>query len=251
MGDFRGTRHRLLKEALAPEGRCASLRALSALRAASLPQHEESSLRRHLAGCPRCQTELRLLTDFEEAKPRPEEQDAVRAIVDRLARPESPAPPSPSAAAPPAAPVARGLRWSVRRLRLGGFAVAAGLLLAAVGIALREGATPELTSPRTPEVLRSGDLGVLSPAGDLAQAPTELRWQPWPRAASYSVRVMEVDRTELWAAETAQTEIALPREVQARIVPRKPLIWEVVARDAAGGTLASSGTHRFQLRTQR
>ena len=126
----------------------------------------------------------------------------------------------------------------------------AATLSAAVTIGLREGRAPELAQPSATAsaVLRSAGITPLSPAGDLDAQPNELRWAPRTDAASYSVQVMEVDFAELWNAETREASIALPPALRARIVPGKPLLWEVVAKDAAGRAVAWSGKQRFRLR---
>lgn len=251
MADLREREDRqLFKDALSPKPACATPFALDSLRRASTPPEESAAIRKHIAGCVRCQAELRLLAEFEGGAPRPGEEEAVSSIEARLERRFSTG--QPGTPAKSGHSTAQRRRWPLfRRFQAGGFAVAAALLVAAVAIGLREVRQPELGAvPQTRMVLRSAEVTVLSPADDVREAPAELRWQPWASAASYSVRVMEVDRTELWRSETGQTAIALPPEVRARIVPRKPLLWEVVARDANGGTLASSGTHRFQIRTQ-
>jgi hypothetical protein len=59
---------------------------------------------------------------------------------------------------------------------------------------------------------------------------------------------MEVDHAELWSAETRDATIALPAALRGRIVPGKPLLWEVVAKDAAGRAVAWSGKQRFRVR---
>jgi len=82
----------------------------------------------------------------------------------------------------------------------------------------------------------------------LDAAPNELRWEPQTDAASYSVQVMEVDHVELWSAETRDASIVLPPALRARIVPGKPLLWEVVGKDAAGRVVAWSGKQRFRIR---
>jgi hypothetical protein len=59
---------------------------------------------------------------------------------------------------------------------------------------------------------------------------------------------MEVDRTEVWSTESRQASVALPPSVRARIVPGKPLLWQVVAKDGSGKTVATSEIQRFRLR---
>src|SRR5207302_8074802 len=88
------------------------------------------------------------------------------------------------------------------------------------------------------------------PAGDLDRPPAELSWEPVAAAASYSVEVMEVDRSPVWHANVAQPGVALPETVRARLVPGKPLLWQVVAKDTAGKTIATSPIQRFRVTTQ-
>ena len=245
-----GSRERaLLKKALSPSSACATPRELGGLADGSLAQPAAARLRDHISRCPRCQTELTLLKNFESAIPGPEEERAARWISARLERrfSEASAGPSPWRVRQEAALPRRSLFTA---LNVGGFAIAAATLTAAVAIGVREGRAPELAqpSPVAPTVLRSAGITTLSPAGDLDAAPDELRWEPQTDAASYSVQVMEVDHAELWSAETRDASIALPPALRARIVPGKPLLWEVVAKDAAGRAVAWSGKQRFRIR---
>jgi hypothetical protein len=59
---------------------------------------------------------------------------------------------------------------------------------------------------------------------------------------------MEVDQSQLWSAEAFDAAVALPEALRARIVPGKPLLWEVVAKDAAGRAVAWSGKQRFRMK---
>ncbi|HET7788189.1 MAG TPA: hypothetical protein VIR81_09680 [Myxococcales bacterium] len=246
MGDTRSKERWLLKEALSPSQACATLVELDGLGDGSLTESAARRVHSHVAGCPRCQTELALLHEFERASPRAGEESAARWITRQLEEKFGAA--LPDAHAGRREP--ERSRWSflsaLRPMQAGGFAMAAALLVAAVGIALRDARPPEIASPASrQQVFRSGEVSVVAPAENPAQPPSELRWAPWADADSYSVRVMEVDRKELWSAETRQTSVALPAAVRAQIVPRKPLLWEVIARDADGRTLASSGIHTF------
>ena len=249
MAEAKSIERSLLRKVLSPSNACATPLELGGLADGSLARPAAARLRDHVSGCARCQTELTLLKHFEKAAPGPDEEGAVRWISARLERRFSEASPRPSpwrarheAALP---------RRSVfTALNLGGFAVAAATLAAAVTIGLREGRAPELTqpSPAAPTVLRSAGITTLSPAGDLEAAPNELRWEPQADAASYSVQVMEVDHAELWSAETRDASIVLPPALRGRIVPGKPFLWEVVGKDAAGRAVAWSGRQRFRIR---
>lgn len=248
MAEARSRERSFLRKALSSPYACATPLELGGLADGSLAQPAAARLKDHVSGCARCQTELTLLKDFENAAPGPEEEDAVRWISARLERRFSGA--SEGASPLPARPGVPLPRRSVfSALNLGGFGLAAATLAAAVTIGLREGRAPELTqpSPAAPAVLRSAGITILSPAGDLVAVPSELRWEPQTEAASYSVQVMEVDYAELWSAETRDASIVLPAALRARMVPGKPLLWEVIGKDAAGRAVAWSGKQRFRI----
>jgi hypothetical protein len=249
MAGARPREHSLLRKALSPSGACATPLELGRLADGSLAHFAAARLRDHVWKCARCQTELALLKEFEDAAPGPDEERAVKWISARLERrfSESGAGSSRTRIHDGAA---RPRRSWFAAVNVGGFGLAAAALTAAVTIGLREGRAPELTppSPAASTVLRSAGITTLSPAGELDAPPTELRWEPRSDAASYSVQVMEVDRAGLWSAETRETLIALPQALRAKIVPGKPLLWEVVAKDAAGRTVAWSGKQRFRIR---
>jgi len=249
MAEARFRERSLLRKALSPSHSCATPLELGGLADGSLAQAAAARLRDHVSGCARCQTELTLLKDFENATPGPDEEGVVRRISARLERrfSEASARPSPWRARHGAAPPRRSVFTA---LNLGGFGLAAATLAAAVTIGLREGRAPELAqpSPAAATVLRSAGITTLSPAGDLDLAPNELRWEPQTGAASYSVQVMEVDHAEVWSAETRDASILLPPALRARMVPGKPLLWEVVGKNAAGRAVAWSGTQRFRIK---
>jgi hypothetical protein len=240
----------LLRKALSPSYACATALELGGLADGSLARPAAARLRNHVSGCARCQTELTLLKEFENATPGPDEEGPVGWISARLERRFSEASAGPLPLRTHHGTALPRRSWFTA-LNAGGFALAAATLAAAVTIGLREGRAPELAqpSPDAPTVLRSAGITTLSPAGDLDVPPNELRWEPRTDAASYSVQVMEVDHAKLWSAETRDANIALPPALRARIVPGKPLLWEVVAKDATGRAVAWSGKQRFRIRT--
>lgn len=251
MGDLRSNQRTLFKEALSPSQSCATLVELDGLDDGSLTESASRRVRNHIAECVRCQTELALLHEFERASPRQGEEAAARWITNQLEQKFAAALTKPQAGQREVERTRRSFWAAVRPMQAGGFAIAAALLVAAVGIALRESRPPEIsTAISERQVFRSGEVSVVAPSENPTRAPSELRWAPWTAADSYSVRVMEVDRKELWSAETRQTSVALPAAVRAQIVPRKPLLWEVIARDADGRTLASSGIRTFVVVNQ-
>jgi hypothetical protein len=186
---------------------------------------------RHVAACVWCSTELALYREFQTAEPKPEERQAVSAIVARL-RKNSPAAPEPW--------------WS--RIRRPRFLAPAAVALAAAAVLL-------VVNPRRPDqlqpvdtVMRSAQINALSPAGDLDAPPSVLQWSQVPGAARYDVRLLEVDRTELWRTAVNSNSAELPASVRARITPSKKLLWEVNAIDSSGKQLTSSGLQSFTLK---
>jgi hypothetical protein len=249
MAEARSGERSLLRKALSPSCDCATPLELGRLADGSLAEPDAARLSVHISGCTRCQIELELFNLFEDAAPRPDEKSAVASISARLERQfsEASAGPPPLQAAPAAALRRRSVFTAVN---LGGLALAAATLAAAVTIGLRERRTPDLAPPSlsTPTVLRSAGITTLSPLGNLDAVPTELRWQPQAGAASYSVQVTEVDHAGLWSDQTRDAVIALPEALRARMVPGKPLLWEVVAKDANGRAVAWSGQQRFRMK---
>jgi len=212
---------------------------------------EESRASAHLAGCARCQTELALFQELERTTPQPKDQPAVSWIVAELKRRSSEsarATGEVSRSAPSSARRAlspRGLAG--RRISAAALSLAAMVIAVAVGLSVRTSREPGLISDGIPTALRSQGVVGLAPIGDLMQSPTELRWQPLPGAARYSIKLMEVDRSEFWQASAEGTVVLLPAAVREKVVPGKTLLWQVTALDAAGKALGSSPLERFRL----
>jgi hypothetical protein len=147
----------------------------------------------------------------------------------------------------------RPFRWYrrlVRRpLRVAALASAGLLTLLGVGLILRGVQEPELNSNAAvgPVVLRSDELTVLAPVGDLKQPPIQLSWKAVPGAAHYLVKVMEVDRTEIWKSESMETSILLPAAIREAVVPGKTVLWQVTAIAGDQRALGSSKTVSFKL----
>ena len=94
---------------------------------------------------------------------------------------------------------------------------------------------------------RSGVVKLNSPLGDLATAPQAFNWEAVPGASKYRVKLMEVDQNLLWTNEINTLSIAVPADLQGRIVPAKTLLWQVEALDASGRMIASSSPERFRV----
>lgn len=245
----RGAAERALwKGALSPTEGCLTLEELERWSDRRLPDRAKANA--HIARCPRCQTELAMLKEFQSAATHPEEADAVSWITADLERRFA----EIRAARPSTPRLSRERSGSWHRLfgpRPAQVALgfAALLALIAVGMQFQGAREPELSSNAVsgPLVMRSEELLGLSPTGDLKQVPVELRWQAFPEAARYLVTVMEVDRTELWRAESSESSASLPTALLARIVPGKRLLWQVTAMDSAGRTVATTQLQSFRL----
>jgi len=184
----------------------------------------------HIASCAYCSAQLALFRNFETAQPKSEERAAISAIVSRL-RKESPASVEPW--------------WS--RIWKPRILAPAAIALAAASVMIVVNVHPGGSNLDTPvaSVMRSNQLVPVAPLGQITQPPSQLKWQPIAAAAQYKVRLLEVDKTELWSTTTAAANIEIPSQVQAKIVPSKKILWEVTALDSTGATLASSGIRSF------
>jgi hypothetical protein len=205
-----------------------------------------SPLKQHVNGCSHCQTELQMLRSFTAGDVAAHEQPAVDSIVARLQ----------SRSAEITAPrhyVPECQSWwrqllATRWLTPVAATAAVALVVAGVAVELRQGRQPLLdTATHGTEVLRSASISILSPSGDLQEAPSEIRWEAAPNAVRYRIRLMEVDRAELWSAETPTPRIDLPPGARSLIVPAKTLLIQVVAFDAAGAKIAESEAVRFRF----
>src|SRR5260370_11928061 len=118
-------------------------------------------------------------------------------------------------------------------------------------VTLRSTWEPAIRSDANPSIFRSEELVVAGPVGDLDEAPVELRWQAAPHSVLYSVRLFEVDETELWKAESSSTTVKVPPAIRAKIIPGKTLLWQVTALDSTGKAVATSQIQRFRVSTNR
>ncbi len=231
-----------LREALDRENGCPPLEELEFLTASVNPAL--SAVAHHVQSCPYCQTELRLLRRFRAGDLEESEKEPIRLITERLA--------ARAAGINPARALPRTPESWWKALFAAPWPAAAAVTMAGILLVVAVGVPGERSSPATrpsagSEVLRSNLLSILSPIGDLHDVPNEIRWQAVPGAARYDVQLLEVDRTELWRARTAEAHIVLPPPVRARIVPVNTLLCKVSALDASGHVIAQSSVVRFRL----
>lgn len=203
------------------------------------------SLKQHAEACAHCRTELALLRSFESNRVSAEEKASVDLITARLKQR------SGEIIAPRAAVEEHQPWWkeafTMRWMTPAAAALAIVLVGAGVVLEMRQNRQPALTGTGGTEILRSPTIAILSPVGDLHEKPAEIRWEAAQRAVRYRVRILGVDRQELWSGETASNNIALPPNAKALIVPMKTLLIQVGAYDEGASKIAESEAIRFRL----
>ncbi len=208
----------------------------------------------HLAQCPRCQAELAMLKSFETGAALPDEGAAVAWISAHLDRQleniKSPVRarlvrPVNQSAEPQGSWLTQmfgfgGMRWILPAAAVAAIAIASAILL-------RPAKAPELQASVGGQtaIYRSQEVQLISPVGDVQQVPHELSWQAFAGAAAYKVVLMEIDHSELWTSETKETSVGIPVEVGAKMLPGKPILWQVTALDAHARVLGTSQLQKF------
>lgn len=221
-----------ISKSLGPTPECLSLDAL----VVSL-EREQGAFRQaaeaHLVTCLYCQTELAMYREFQSAAPRTEEQAAVRQIVARLQKNQ---------------PLERVPWWKafggVKVWAPASLALAAAVIMLTLGIPGQHGAGPDVSGE---VILRSARISVVVPPSTVRESPSVFEWQPVEGAASYQMRLFEVDNTPLWSAQVREPKAELPSAIRARLTAPKALNWSVTAMNAAGTVIGESGTQRFSI----
>jgi hypothetical protein len=240
-----------LKRALSSTSSCPDVEQLGQYADGTIDATSLRKVGSHVAACQHCKSELALLREFEEAAVRPEEERQVAWISAKLQDR------SEEILASRSTQRAERLPWwktllTLPALSRAALALGAILIVVSGSIYLRRSSAPVLntTLDSGRDVLRSNTVHLISPKGDLARKPSLLEWEAVPGAVRYQVRVIEVDRTELWKAETSAVGIQLPDEVRAKIQPLKSLRWQVTALDSSGKPIGSSSSESFRLSPQ-
>jgi hypothetical protein len=199
----------ILRNALAPGGGCPSIEELGRYADGALASGEEATAA-HIRGCLNCQAELALM----------------RAVTSTRVE---------------------------RTFRVASLPLAAVAAVVLVGVAASSffffRSAPELPANVTTadEVVRSLAIAVRQPVGDQAEAPSRFEWVAVDRAIRYRVRLMEVDRREVWSASTTEPRVDLPAQTQSLIRPASTMVWDVTAYNAAGAAIAESGPQSFRV----
>ena len=107
---------------------------------------------------------------------------------------------------------------------------------------------PPLPVPGTGTTVRGGEVEAVSPVGEVAGIPADLRWEPRPGAVSYRVRLATVDDTVLWETAVPAPPARLPDPVAGQLHRAVVYVWIVEALDASGARIAVSEPVRFRAR---
>lgn len=197
----------------------------------------------HLSSCAHCQTELSMLKNFEQATPSPEEGAAVAWIAAQLQR-------QPLGTSAKAAPVARVSFWRnlFRVPYMAGAAALAAVLVLAISLYHPDSGHPKVGGPQTGIGAFRGDFKLLSPTGELAQSPSEFRWEAVPGAASYRLELTDAVNLPLASATSTQPQVQTTPDMKAAMQARMPIKWKVTALDASGKTIAEASGGSFKIK---
>ena len=232
----------ILRAALAPSAECLSIEQLGRYVDGALGADEQAAAAVHIRGCLNCRTELALLEAVTSSSARIGEAEIIRDGVARLEQ----------RTIDFAGAVHEGISIRRRRFRVGmvlPVASAAVLLVAAGSWYVLTTKPPRLPTSVTTghEVTRSLAVAVRGPVGDLVESPRRLEWLAVDRAVRYHVRLMDVDRREVWSASISAPGADLPSSVRTSIAPARRLLWDVTAYDRSGAAIAESGPQSFRL----
>jgi hypothetical protein len=122
----------------------------------------------------------------------------------------------------------------------------------AAGLGYRAFQVPEpaLPAPEVGGVVRGGEVEAVSPLGEVAEIPGELRWVPLDGATSYRVRLTAVDGAVLWEGTALAPSLRLPAEAAGWLHRAVVYTWTVEALGPAGERLASSGPVTFKMKPE-
>ncbi len=210
---------------------CPPLEKLAALFDGQLTDAESAAARAHVAACPMCEADWRMLADFVEAKPEPAEDAAVRKIAAAVEKARKPA-------------RAGWFSWAGVPKLAG--ALAALVLVAAVGLQYQSQKSTDLSGFQESGALRSSARLELLQKGDFSAPLTEISWTSVSSAVSYLIVVSEVDGAVLWRGESKDAHLILPEQVRSLLLPKKTVVCQVTALDRSGSRLAQSEATRLR-----
>jgi hypothetical protein len=129
-----------------------------------------------------------------------------------------------------------------------GLAVASVVGVAVVGTLLLRDGPPPLPERGVESTIRGSQVQLLSPSGELAEAPSSFVWRMFEGAASYRVSILAVDDEVLWDTVATGDSVELPAETRDRLQPAVAYRWRVEASDADGAVIGRSETTRFRIK---
>ncbi len=198
---------------------------------AESPQ-QAASLRPHIEACANCQTEIRLLNSFLEAKPAEHELADTRQLASQL---------QARFTSPKATTRAGGAWWTGWRIWVPAMSM---LLVIAAGLQWQRQTDATANAPVYRDIPR---IEVYIPRQGEQIAFSEFRWQAVPAAANYSLTLTEVDGTVAFAGASPTASLSLDAKTKGLLLPRKTLHFSVEALDGAGKTIARSASIRIRI----
>jgi len=233
----------ILRRALQPGSECPAIDELGRYADGALTPAERAAAASHIDRCATCQSELAMMQTFADGTIAEHERDALRDIVAELGRRES------QILGSPAVPEVRRSGFALFGSFRHALTLATVLIAIVGGYVIFDSMPPRLPSDAGSDggATRSLAVELRAPIGDQAAAPQRLEWRPVSGAVRYRVRLMEVDRRELWSNQTAATAVDLPEPIRILIVPAKTLLWQVTAYDASNAPIGESGPERFRV----
>lgn len=133
--------------------------------------------------------------------------------------------------------------FTVRQWATVGAAAALLLVIFAVVPQFRN-SSPQFVLSDT-EVVRGDSLTLMSPIIDVRSVPTFFEWKSLGREAEY--KIFLYNGGLIWSAVTQDCRIAVPEEIQKKMLPGQRFAWQVRAFSARGALVAVSSKVQFQI----
>jgi hypothetical protein len=122
---------------------------------------------------------------------------------------------------------------------------AAALLLVIFGVLPQlRNSSPQFVLSET-EVVRGDSLTLMSPIIDVRSVPTFFEWKSLGQEAEYKIFLYNGEL--LWSAVTQDSRIAIPEEIQKKMLPGQGFAWQVRAFSSRGALIAVSSKVQFQI----
>jgi len=122
---------------------------------------------------------------------------------------------------------------------------AAALLLVIFGVLPQfRDSSPQFILSET-EVVRGDSLTLMSPIIDVRSVPTFFEWKSLGQEAEY--KIFLYNGGLIWSAVTQDSRIAIPEDIQKKMLPGQRFAWQVRAFSARGALVAVSSKVQFQI----